>query len=146
MIKEFERYHGAALSRLVHGSDRVLSIRRYSSASNASYVVNEKMGLYVKHSTKRLSPWTFTFQRPHRAEILDMHRLFPHVFIVFVCHTDGIVCLRFAELQLILDCERRDVQWVRVSRSPRHKYAVAGKYGRLKSKIGDNEFPRQLLM
>jgi hypothetical protein len=132
------------LSRLVHCSREAIAIQTYPSRGNASYIVDGRIGLYIKHSTKRLSPWTFTFQGRHQDEILEMHRRFADVLAVFVCHTDGIACLTFAELQVILGTRRTDVQWVRISRRPREKYAIAGGHGRLKSKIGDNEFPRKL--
>jgi len=144
MIKEFEQYHGAVFSRLLHKSPKTITIRTYPSHSNASYILDEKVGLYIKHSTKRLSPWSFTFQKTHQDEILEMKNTFEEVFVVFVCYTDGIVCLSFAELKLILDQCHEEVEWVRISRRPRGKYAIAGKDGHLKFKIGENEFPDKL--
>ncbi len=144
MIKDFEQYHGVILSRLVHHLPGGCSIRTYPSPSNASYVVNDEIGLYVKHSTKRLSPWSFTFQVRHRNEIREMQKRFKHVFVVFVCHTDGIVCLRGAEFASLVSRGRKYAEWVRISRRPRGRYTVAGKQGLLKSKIGNSEFPAKL--
>ncbi len=144
MIKEFEQYHGAVFSRLLHGSPKTITIRTYPSHSNASYILDEKVGLYIKHSTKRLSPWSFTFQKDHQDEILEMRKQFKDVFIAFVCHTDGIACLSFTELKAVLDDCHEEVEWVRIQRRPREKYAISGTDGNLKFKIGENEFPRKL--
>lgn len=145
MIKEFEQYHGAVFSRLLHKTQNKIAIRTYPSQSNASYILDEKMGLYIKHSTKRMSPWIFTFKKTHQDEILEMKKKLEEVFIVFVCYTDGIVCISFDELKLILDQYHEEVEWVRICRRPREKYALVGKDGHLKFKIGENEFPKKLL-
>ncbi len=144
MIKEFELYHGAVLSRLIHCAPRAVAVRTYPSPSNASYIIDERIGLYIKHSTKRLSPWTFTFQGRHQAEIRDMYKLLGDVCIVFVCHTDGVVSLRFAELQTIISIQHATAQWVRISRRHRERYSIVGRRDRLRSKIGDSEFPRNI--
>lgn len=145
MLSEFQRYHGVVLTRLVHSSPKAITIRTYSSPSNASYIIDGKVGLYVKHSTQRLPPWPFTFQKRHRDEILEMHNQLADVFIVFVCHTDGIVCLRFRELEGIVDMRHADAEWVRISRRRGEMYTVIGKQGRLERKIGDSDFPRRLI-
>jgi hypothetical protein len=144
MIKDFEQYHGAVFTRLLHSAEQPLSIKPYPSDSNASYVLNEKIGLYIKHSMKRMSPWSFTFQKSHQDEILEMKNKFQEVFVVFVCYTDGIVCLSFQELKAVLNDRHEQVEWVRIKRRRREKYAISGTDGSLRFKIGENEFPRKL--
>jgi len=58
MIKEFEFYHGAVLSGLAH-ADRPVSLKLYPTSSNSSYVINDTIGIFVKYSSKRMSPWKF---------------------------------------------------------------------------------------
>jgi hypothetical protein len=142
MISRFEFYHGAALTRLIHGSKHAVAICQLNSDdNNASYILNDDTGLYVKYSTNRLSPWTFTFRRKHQDEIRLMSRKFSSVYVLLVCNEDGIVCLSFDELKDVLDHHHEDVEWLRVARRKREKYAVSGKDGKLKYKIGDNEYP-----
>ncbi len=146
MIHKYEFFHGAVLTRLIHDSDIGLRINQYNYAdNNASYVVNDKVGLYIKHSTNRLSPWTFTFHKEHQDEIQEMKRKLSDVFIVLVCNDDGVVCLSFEELKKALDDYHKTAEWVRVARRPRQKYGVTGSDGKLKTKIGENEFPKKLL-
>jgi len=144
MIREFEFYHGPVLARIVHATKGPISIQSYPSPSNASYVLNEKVGLYIKHSSKRMTPWRFSFAKIHQDEIDAMKKKLGTVYLVLVCNDDGIVCLSHAELKHILDDEHEPVEWVSVSRNPRQMYTIKGSDGELGFKIGANEFPTKL--
>ena len=144
MIKEFEFYHGAVLSQLIH-ADIPVSVKLYPTKSNASYIVNGRVGVYVKHCAKRMSPWRFSFQKSHQDEILKMKNDLGEMFLALVCHDDGIAVLSFNELKMILNEVHEDTEWISVTRKPREKYTVKGSDGKLKYKIGDNEFPKKVL-
>lgn len=141
MINGFEFYHGAVFSKLIH-ENYILSIVPYPTESNASYVMNKNIGLYIKYSTKRLSPWRFTFKKDHQDEILDMKKILGMVFIFMVCKDDGIACLDFSELKMVLDQEHGSAEWIAVHRRPRGQYSVKGSDGKLKFKIGMNDFSK----
>ena len=81
MNYEFNFYHGMALCRIVH-DDRVKSIKLYPTKSNSSYMINEDIGVFLKYSTKRMTPWRFTFMREHREEICEMCEILKAVFVV----------------------------------------------------------------
>lgn len=144
MLKEFEFYHGVVLSRLVHSKVPV-SLTTYPTDSNASYVINNLIGLYIKHSAKRMTPWRFSFQKKHQDEIREMKSKYSKIFLVLVCGDDGIVTLSYEELKLILDEQHEEVEWIAASRRPREKYKITGSDGKLKYKIGENEFPNKIL-
>lgn len=144
MIREFEFYHGVVLSRLVHGNVPV-QIYPFPTTSNASYVLNGAVGLYIKHSAKRLTPWRFSFQQEHQNEIQKMKDKFEDVFLALVCGDDGVVILSYQELKKILDEQHEETEWISVSRRTREKYTVSGSDGKLKYKIGENEFPSKVL-
>ncbi len=144
MIKEFEFYHGTVLARLIHSAKRPVSVKAYPTSSNASYIINDSIGLYIKHSSKRMSPWRFSFQREHQDEILHMRNNLDNVYIAFVCHEDGIPVLSFDELKDVLDEVHDKVEWISIARNPREKYTIKGSDGKLSHKIGDNEFPEKL--
>lgn len=143
MIHEFEFYHGAVLTKIAHHKAHT-AIRTFNGKSNASYVINDNIGLYVKHSSNRLTPWGFSFAREHQKEIEAMREKFDDVFVALVCGKDGVACLSFDELKHVLDHEHDDYAWVRISRRPREKYSVKGTDGKLMFKIGQNEFPAKL--
>jgi hypothetical protein len=144
MIKGFEFYHGAAITRLVH-SQRPLSIKVFPGHGNASYIVNDRVGLYLKYSSKRLSPWAFSFQKEHQSEIDELKSKCPVVIVGLICHDDGIVGLSYLELKTILDDKHERVEWVSASRKPRGQYAIKGKDGRLLHKVSEGEFIAKVL-
>jgi len=145
MIHEFEFYHGAVLAKIaLDGRDA--SIRSYESPSRSSYVIDGKIGLYIKHSTSRLTPWTFSFTKEHQDEIKKMESEFGRVYVALVCDKDGIACLSFRELKYVLDDVHGDSEWIRVSRRPREKYTIKGSDGKLRFKVAYSDFPSKLFL
>jgi hypothetical protein len=144
MIKEFEFYHGLVFARILHSLQRPLSIESYHSPSNASYVISGDVGLYIKYSTKRMTPWRFSFKKEHQEEIAEMRAKYGRVFLVLVCSDDGIVCLSYEELKKILDEHHDPVEWVSAKRQRREMYAIKGSNGVLEFKIGASDFPNKL--
>lgn len=144
MIKEFEFYHGIVFARMLHSIQENVSIRPFPSSDNASYVLNDKVGIYIKYSTKRLSPWRFSFQKRHQDEILDMKNKIGEVFLLLVCNDNGIITLSFNELKQILNETHEQVEWISATRGKREMFSIKGSDGQLEFKIGRNEFPRKL--
>src|ERR1700722_6094989 len=139
MIKDFEFYHGAVLTKLIHYNIGRTTICPYPSLSNASYVLNDEIGLYIKHSTKRMSPWRFSFQKVHEDELLEMKKNLKEVFLLLICDDDGIVTLSFEEVKKILDEEHGETEWISAARSPNKEYTIKGSDGTLERKVGKND-------
>lgn len=144
MIKEFERFHGLVLARIIHGTNRQFSIRPFPTPSNSSYVINDKIGIYIKYSTGRMTPWRFTFRKEHQNEIEAMKKGLKSIFLLLVCNDDGIVCLSYEELKKILNDQHDEIEWISATRHKRESYAVKGSDGKLGFKIGPNAFPEKL--
>jgi len=145
MIKEFEFYHGVVFARILHAIQGEISFKSYPTQDNASYVLNNKIGIYVKYSTKRLSPWRFSFQKRHQEEIVEMKNRLGDVFLLLVCNDDGVVALNFEEIKSILNDVHDDVEWVSASRNRREMYSIKGSDGKLQFKVGRNDFPEKIL-
>jgi hypothetical protein len=145
MIKEFEFYHGIVFARLLHVTQKNVCIKPFPTQDNASYVINDKVGIYIKYSTKRLSPWRFSFQKKHQDEILEMKNKIGETFLLLVCNNDGIVIISFNELKHILNEKYKSVEWVSVARGRGEMYAVKGSDGELEFKIGKIEFPAKII-
>lgn len=144
MSNEFEFYHGVALCKIIHSSSYA-TIKLYYENGNSSYVVNSDSGIFIKYSTKRMSPWQFTFTRKHCDELFEMIQNLRAVFLVLVCKDNGIVCLDSKEIEALLDNNLNNTQGLLVARKPREKFRVScGKYENLKFKIGNNEFPAKI--
>jgi len=140
MISEFEFYHGVAFARMLHVMQKELAIRPYSTADNAAYVVDRSIGIYIKHSTKRLSPWRFSFQRRHRDKITELKESLGRAFLLLVCNDDGVVVLSFDEFRQILNEAHGDTEWISAARNPRQMYSIKGSDGELRFKVRKDEF------
>jgi hypothetical protein len=136
-------FHGSALVRLIH-DPRTHAIELYRG--NHCYLVNKKCCIYLKHSTKRLSPWPFTFLPEHLSEIADIQNNAKSLFVILICGDDGICCLNYQEVaQLIMVGNMAQTKAIRVSRSTREKYSASGTDGKLSYKIGNTAFPDKVL-
>jgi len=140
---DYTFFHGSALLRIIQNPrTHVIQLHR----GNHCYLVNKKSCIYLKHSTKRLSPWQFTFLPEHLSEIADVQDDSKALFVILICNDDGICCLDYQEVaQLIMVGNMRQAKSIRVSRPPRQKYAVSGTDGTLPYKIGNSDFPQKVL-
>ena len=139
MTMEFEFFHGVVFAHLFHKLGVPVSVEGYPSADNASYVLNGKVGIYVKYSKKRLSPWSFSFLKRHQDEILKLKNQFGEVILLLVCNDDGIVALNFDEVRQMLDEVHLEAEWIRVRRSKRKMYDLKGSDGALDFKKGRDD-------
>ena len=143
-IKELEFYHGAVLKRLFSKKNS-LNISVFPNDTNCAYVINNKIGIYIKHSTKKISPWRFTFYKKHQDDLLMMKKLLPNVFLILVCWHDGIASINFDDLKKVLDETHEEIEWISASRLKREKYSIKGSDGKLSFKIGETDFPKNIL-
>ncbi|PYP90122.1 MAG: hypothetical protein DMG65_12240 [Candidatus Angelobacter sp. Gp1-AA117] len=146
MVREHELYYGAALLKLISLSEYPVEIKPFASfKGNSSYVINGKVGIYIKHSTLRMSPWGFTFQRIHQDELTQLEAAFNDTFLLLICETDGVVILASPEVKTLLNLNHGGTQWISVKRGKREQYQVKGSNGQLAFKVADSDYPRKLL-
>lgn len=144
MIGEFEFFHGAVFTRMLHGTQQALSIAPYSESDNAAYVINGNKGIYIKYSTKRLSPWRFSFQKRHHEKVMEMKRDIGEVFVILVCNDDGAVVLSFDEFQQVAKNGQEAGEWLSAARNRRQMYLVKGPEGRLAFKVGKDDYSAKI--
>lgn len=145
MVNEFEFYHGLVLAKLIHASKEALLVNNFGQSDNAAYVVNNKVGVYIKYCTKRLTPWRFTFLKTHQEIIQEMKSCFDEVFVLLICHKDGVVILDWNLLKAVLDSTHRGMEWVAVSRGKNRMYSISGTDGVLRYKVSRGDFPDKIL-
>ncbi len=134
MLKQSDFFHGVLLSKLLDNCE--LKIRKHDYFS--AYIINDK-AYYIKYTTTRISPWTFTFSESHIAEIVSLRSTFEEVFVVLICNDDGVCCLNFDEFRTVIAVENMNFpKWIKAIRQKREKYSVSGSDGKLSYKIGDN--------
>lgn len=135
MIPEYKLYHGAVLADLVHGLTQPVSIDELAEEGRlSSYVIDGSIGLHIKHSSHRLHPWSFTFTKQNLSELLTLRAKYAAVYLVFVCHTDGMVCLKVDDAIHLLDPGASEQAWLRIDRRKRKWYDVSGSGGELGKK------------
>jgi hypothetical protein len=137
MIADYKLYHGAVLAELVDESTRTVGIRESVEEGRLhSYVLDERIGLHIKHSAARLPPWQFTFTPANGQSLEHLREQFGQVFVVLVCWLDGMVCLSLDELEQITAGARPVQGWVRAERSKNEWYSVSGQQAGLKKPQG----------
>ena len=144
MSAEFEFFHGSVLAGILHATQQTMTVAPYSASDNASYVINGTKGIYIKYSTKRLSPWRFSFQKRHHETILQMKCDLENVFVVLVCNDDGAVVLSFEEFQRVAKGDSGAGQWISAARNRGQMYLIKGSDGKLALKIGKDEFAKKI--
>lgn len=128
MIKDFERYHGVAVRQLVveAGSRGVLLRAEDSKGRLNSFLLNDKVGLHIKHSSKRLPPWQFTFNDENCVELASLREHAEQILIALVCGPDGVVCLTHQEFLSLNSEQCESTAFVRIDRDKRAMYRVRG--------------------
>ena len=85
-IGEFELYHGAAVRDLVVGAGRPLRIEASDDLGRVNtFILNDDVAVYMKHSAKRLPPWQFTYFTEHLDELERLASRCRSVWLVHVC-------------------------------------------------------------
>lgn len=127
MIAELDRYHGVALRLIIASSERPITIGKCDTYGRLnSYSLNDKIAIYLKHSTKRLTPWAFSFTIDHLKELVELRTRFASVWIILVCGLDGVVGITLAEFASITASRPGGIASLRVDRTPRTMYRVFG--------------------
>jgi hypothetical protein len=136
MFDEYEAYQGVVLRHLVVDAGKPIEIKPFVTHGRiSSFILNNRAGVFVKHSSKRLSPWRFTFHIDQVADLLDLEAAYPQSFMAFVCGSDGLVALDMMTLHQLVSFESTDQAWLRMDRSPRSLYSVAGNRGEADTKF-----------
>jgi len=131
VIAELDRYQGIVLRQILvaHGDPVRIGVVDLSGRVDAFCF--EKAAFQVKHSSKRLSPWQFTYTSENLAELTELRKTYAPVWAFLVCGQDGVVGLSLDDLTSIVELGAEHTAWVRVSRSRNSMYRIAGGLGEL---------------
>lgn len=129
MIPELDRYHGVVLRQLLVSCGQCMTIGVADLAGRVDAFSVDRGAMQIKHSSKRLSPWRFTYLPEHVAELSDLSLRFKPVWAVLVCGQDGVVALSQKEVLSIVSGLR--TSWIRVTRDRHAMYRVGGDLGDL---------------
>ncbi len=131
MIAELDRYHGVVLRQILVACERPVRLGIADVSGRIDTFFVERAAFQVKHSSKRLSPWQFTYLTEHVNELQALGEKFKPVWVMLVCGVDGVVGLSAQELFSILEISELGAGGIRVSRSRNSMYRVSGARGEL---------------
>ena len=134
-INEFKSYHGSAFADLIDESTVPITLFRPNLLNNAYYLLDDEIALYVKHSTKRLTPWRFTFHTDHVQELSQILQKHEICFLVLICGRDSIAVIDKDEISRLLPIASPSISWVSVQTSHNTSLTVEGSSGVLKRKL-----------
>jgi hypothetical protein len=135
-IDDYERYQGLVLRNIVVSAGAPVALAPFGNQGRVNaFVVNSKIGIFVKHSSKRMSPWRFTFHIDQVADLLDLQGAHRVSFVAFVCGSDGLVSVDVETVQTIVDFADTEQAWVTIRRSPRSMYDICGNREELPGKV-----------
>jgi len=126
MISDSDRYQGSALRQIIVSAGRPVSIGTADSSGRIDSFSIERTAFQIKYSTKRLSPWNFSFTADQLMEIAALARTFDAVWMVLVCGADGIVSLRAREFLSVTEPRPGGVCSIRIYRNRNSMYRVSG--------------------
>ena len=136
MIKEYEHYHGAFLRSVIVDAGQSISIKTDDSYGLINtYVLEDRISLFLKHSTSRLAPWTFNFHSKHIQELLDQAKKYETVFICLICGKDGVAVIPLNEFVSSIKATDGNQIPIRVDRNKRSMYSVYGNASVLEHKF-----------
>jgi hypothetical protein len=135
MISEFKQYHGTVFAELIDESTIPIKLFRPDLSNNAIYVLNDRVGLYIKHSTSRISPWRFTFHPSHLIELWDLSKDTEDLFVVLVCGRNSMAVIDVSEAESLLPKQSRESCWISVRTGHNTMLEVEGTLGSLRRKI-----------
>jgi len=150
MIRDQELLHGAAVIRLLDAGVPV-SIQHAPDIHASAYLAeagDRRVALLLKLSTRKRSPWQFTFTEGEAAALAALAGTYPEHerLLVLVCHTDGVCCLPHDRLGAIMNDPKAPAgQAVSVARGEGRSYRVTGPARRKMTRtIPMNDWPRRV--
>lgn len=128
-IQKQEFYEGAALYRLIRGSDEAKRIAYVPPF----FIVDGCLQIYLKYSTAKRSPWSYTFM-PEEQELLCQHARSMPVVIGLICGADGVAAVPYEDYLKVAPIKSAALR-VSCKRNHREHFEVGGPNGTLPEKI-----------
>ena len=144
MTRESAHYLGSFLFDVINSVDGTITIQRDPKNTPGFYILDELVPVHLKYTTKRHSPWFFTFTRDHQLRQQHYYDILGKCIVVFVCGRDGIIALSFEEFRHLLDQNFEPQESVSIRRKHKEMYQINGRDGELTRKVGRNSLAKML--
>ncbi len=149
-INSKQKYQGYVLNAITQSltDEHDLFVGVRSGSDSSAFVIEcikldkaINIGIFIKISNQRRSPWRYTFLRKHQESIELLNGVCDATFVIFVNDDDGVACIDFIGLKELLDAHFDDAEWISVSRKPSSSYKLKGKDGNLSGLAKRIAFP-----
>lgn len=130
------------LSRLLKISGAI-KVTRLEPAG--AYCIDDRIGMFIKYCTDRMSPWTFTLLPEHKKAVQVLYDKCEKLAVALVCRDDGIVFLDWESFRAVVG-NTEGPETISVSRRPRQMYRVVGTSGKLTNKVANCDYIERLLI
>lgn len=132
MITELERHQGVVLRQIVSAAPFGVQLRTANETGRNDAFLVSGAAIQIKYSSKRLSPWRFTYTAENLQELRILRERHGGIWVFLCCGSDGVVCLSFDELETAISLSQSEsTQWVAIARSRAGMYRVSGSAGAL---------------
>lgn len=135
MISDREIYYGIAMINLFENSTKKLSIQKYSNESLSFYKLNLNSVILIKHSTARITPWSFSLTLKDKVLLSEINDEFKDVYLNLVCGYNGVAVITLEEVLKISDFESNNPSRITVKSFKKESFEVSGKKTKLKYKV-----------
>lgn len=135
MISETARFHGSFFILLFERLDAAVSIERLTQIGPGYYLIEGRIPVYLKLSSKRKGPWQFNFYRSHQEAQQKLYGQYGECFTCMICGKDGVAGLSMSEFREVLDHNFEEQECVSVRRRLKTMYSVKGRDGVLNNRI-----------
>ena len=129
MTHEFERYYGIVFTSLFEEVSEV-RIKKISD-NDSAYVLNNRLGLYIKHTTARISPWSYSFRTSDFAVIDQLELETTEIAFGLVCGFHGVCLISSQDLKVAGGVFQGDALRITVRTMRGGSWKVSGTAGEL---------------
>jgi hypothetical protein len=145
-LDEYKKFHGLALAEILDSSVDIerfrsgnFQLERIAGSVNYLYMVNGDHCLYFKYSTKKDSPWRFTFTDEHLEGLKSVKKNSTSMNLVLICGFECIAVLNSTNLEKIIDLDTDSTQWISVKSFHNRSLRIAGSASKLDHTISKSK-------
>lgn len=132
MIHEYERYYGTVFMELFEQSQSKLSIEPINT-ERTSFLINGKLGLYIKHSSSRSNSWSFGFRAVDYEAIRELNKISEEIAFACVCGFHGVTILNNSDFAICAGFPEDLNSRITVRTKLKGSWTVTGSLGELRT-------------
>jgi hypothetical protein len=136
MPDDYEFYQGVVLRQVVTQARTPVRLGVFRTQGRVnSFILDNAIGLFIKHSSNRMPPWQFTFHSEQAREFKALAKHYKPSFAAFVCGDDGFAVVQDTDVWILVEFKSNEQAWVRIERRRRSLYSISGNRAALPTKV-----------